>query len=225
MATSWLDIATHTATTATRYWSDAVARRRHARSTCSTTSTRGCAPSRAGASRPGRCRTRSSPTSAIIAPARLLAARRVRGGADADPAAAGRPPLLHRRLQRAPEPGRRRARGRARPAVRDRVAGGDAGDGERLDRRLRRARCATRSRQIGGPVHLVGDCQGGWLAAIVAALDPELGRVADGRRGADRLPRRRPGRCSTTSRSPPHTRGALVPRDRRRPAAACCAAR
>ncbi len=25
---------------------------------------------------------------------------------------------------------------------------------------------------IGGPVHLVGDCQGGWLAAIVAALDP-----------------------------------------------------
>ncbi len=26
---------------------------------------------------------------------------------------------------------------------------------------------------IGGPVHLVGDCQGGWLAAIVAALDPD----------------------------------------------------
>lgn len=25
---------------------------------------------------------------------------------------------------------------------------------------------------IGEPVHLVGDCQGGWLAAIVAALDP-----------------------------------------------------
>src|SRR3954452_22900159 len=28
-------------------------------------------------------------------------------------------------------------------------------------------------RQVGGPVHLVGDCQGGWLASIVAALDPE----------------------------------------------------
>ncbi|MDX6376425.1 MAG: poly(3-hydroxybutyrate) depolymerase [Gaiellaceae bacterium] len=26
--------------------------------------------------------------------------------------------------------------------------------------------------QIGEPVHLVGDCQGGWLAAIVTALDP-----------------------------------------------------
>ena len=26
---------------------------------------------------------------------------------------------------------------------------------------------------IGAPVHLIGDCQGGWLAAIVAALDPD----------------------------------------------------
>jgi poly(3-hydroxybutyrate) depolymerase len=27
--------------------------------------------------------------------------------------------------------------------------------------------------RIGGPVHLIGDCQGGWLAAICAALDPD----------------------------------------------------
>jgi poly(3-hydroxybutyrate) depolymerase len=26
--------------------------------------------------------------------------------------------------------------------------------------------------QIGGPVHLIGDCQGGWLASICAALEP-----------------------------------------------------
>ena len=27
--------------------------------------------------------------------------------------------------------------------------------------------------QIGGPVNLIGDCQGGWLATIYAALRPE----------------------------------------------------
>src|SRR5262249_38684265 len=29
--------------------------------------------------------------------------------------------------------------------------------------------------EIGGPVNLVGDCQGGWLATIYAALHPENG--------------------------------------------------
>lgn len=32
---------------------------------------------------------------------------------------------------------------------------------------------ASAIERIGGPVHLVGDCQGGWLAAIYAALHPE----------------------------------------------------
>lgn len=31
---------------------------------------------------------------------------------------------------------------------------------------------ASAIERIGGPVHLVGDCQGGWLAAIYAALEP-----------------------------------------------------
>ena len=109
MATSWFEIVGHTATTATKYWSDAFAR--------------GATPADvlddAGAwlrTVTGRREpTWSLPNTVIAsladhAPARLLAARRVRGRADADPAAAGRAPLLHRRLQRAAEPGRRRAR-------------------------------------------------------------------------------------------------------------------
>jgi len=35
------------------------------------------------------------------------------------------------------------------------------------------ASVASAIQRIGGPVHLVGDCQGGWLAAIYAALHPE----------------------------------------------------
>ena len=60
---------------------------------------------------------------------------------------------------------------------------------------------------IGGPVNLIGDCQGGWLATIYAALHPEARPHAHHRRGPDRLPRRR-GRD-------PRLRG--VPRPRRHP--------
>ena len=78
--------------------------------------------------------------------------------------------------------------------------------------------------QIGEPVHLVGDCQGGWLAAVVAALDPALGRVAHGRRRADRLPRRR--RAAARQRRAVRRPAAARPTGRSsRPAAACCAAR
>ena len=45
----------------------------------------------------------------------------------------------------------------------------------------------------GGRVNLIGDCQGGWLATIYAALAPAAHQHADDRRRPDRLPRRRTG--------------------------------
>ena len=38
---------------------------------------------------------------------------------------------------------------------------------------LPRASSTAPSSAIGGPVNLIGDCQGGWLATIYAALHPE----------------------------------------------------
>ena len=46
-------------------------------------------------------------------------------------------------------------------------------DEGRDDRRLPRRSSTPPSSAIGGPVNLVGDCQGGWLATIYAALHPE----------------------------------------------------
>ncbi|MEJ7718849.1 MAG: hypothetical protein WKF31_13125 [Thermoleophilaceae bacterium] len=45
----------------------------------------------------------------------------------------------------------------------------------------------------GGPVNLVGDRQGGWLAAIYAALHPEQINTLTIAGRADRLPRRPAG--------------------------------
>ena len=106
-------------------------------------------------------------------PARLLAGLDGRRGADAGPAAAGRPRLLHRRLLPHAEPdeghhappgwsARSRSSGSApppRPA-----APGSRTTWSFIERSIE---------HIGGPVNLIGDCQGGWLAAIYAALHPE----------------------------------------------------
>ena len=80
---------------------------------------------------------------------------------------------MHRRLQRRPEPDADDPRGRPRPAVLDGLDRRDAGDEGRDDLRLPRRRSPRPSTEIGGPVNLVGDCQGGWLATIYAALHPE----------------------------------------------------
>ena len=101
---------------------------------------------------------------------RLAIARR----ADRRPAAAGRAPLLHRRLQ---PPTSRRWR-RSRPPGLERAysldwVGATAGDQGHAGRGLRRVHRALDRRDRRRPVNLIGDCQGGWLAAIYAALHPE----------------------------------------------------
>ena len=108
------------------------------------------------------------------APARLHARAPGRRRADARAAAAGRPRLLHRRLQPRAEPDAddpgRRARAPLRAGLDRRHAGDQGRDDHRLPGRGRRRRAEAGG---GGRVNLVGDCQGGWLAAIYAALHPE----------------------------------------------------
>jgi poly(3-hydroxybutyrate) depolymerase len=73
---------------------------------------------------------------------------------------------VHRRLLGRAEPGQDHPRRGADQALHARLAGRDAGD-----QGLAFAERAIE--HIGGPVNLVGDCQGGWLATIYAALHPE----------------------------------------------------
>ncbi len=104
-----------------------------------------------------------------------------------------------------------------------RVGRGDAVTADVVDRRLRRRSSRDAIDHIGEPVHLVGDCQGGWLAAIYAALDPASGRVLTiGGAPIDFHAGR--GRCSTTGVTRWAAAAAFY-RALARPAAACCAAR
>ena len=125
------------------------------------------------------------------APARLHAGPADGVVPDAGLPAAGRPRLLHRRLQRRAEPDQDDPRRRARPASTRWTGWAPRGHartrgssdyldfiGEAID-------------HIGAPVNLIGDCQGGWLAAIYAALHPEQVNTLTLAGRADRLPRRR----------------------------------
>jgi hypothetical protein len=62
----------------------------------------------------------------------------------------------------------------------------------------------------GGRVNLIGDCQGGWLATIYAALYPEQIKHAHACRSADRLPRRRAGRSRSAASPRSGRRSALL---------------
>ncbi len=149
------------------------------------------------------------------AAARLLERLERSGGAHAGPAPAGRARLVHRRLQRRAEPDRDDPRGG--PHARSTRWTGSA----RLRRRGTRGSTTTwRSSdravdRIGGPVNLIGDCQGGWLAAIYAALQPRSRPHADPGRRPDRLPRRRRGDRRLRAHARPARRPVLLPGHRR----------
>ena len=106
------------------------------------------------------------------AAARLLGLRAPAGRPDARAPAPGRPRLVHRRLL-----------GRAEPDAHDRRARARARLLARLGRRHRETKDASIEdymdvvdravEHCGGRVNLIGDCQGGWLATIYAALHPE----------------------------------------------------
>ena len=94
------------------------------------------------------------------------------GGSDARAAAAGWARLVHRRLLARPESDARRS-SRPDSSALTRSTGSAPPRARRTrDRRLPRCGrpCVD---HIGGSVNLIGDCQGGWLATIYAALRPE----------------------------------------------------
>ena len=98
---------------------------------------------------------------------------------------------MHRRLQPRAEPDADDPRRRPRAAA-------TRSSGSARPRRRRTRRSSTSSprspravEHIGGPVNLVGDCQGGWLATIYAALHPENVNTLTIAGAPDRLPRRR----------------------------------
>src|SRR4051812_2466553 len=171
MATSWLEIATHTATTATRYWSDALARR--------------ATPVEVLDDLDTWMRTisgRREPTWSL--PNEVVAVSAVTRLRDFSPAAAagavprlvrppraGPPSCIVDYRERQSQVGVALAAGLDRLFVVEWLAATRQTASASIGDYVRSVRDAIR--QIGGPVHLVGDCQGGWLASIVAALDPE----------------------------------------------------
>ena len=144
-------------------------------------------PAALGHAAPGRA------TYAPDAAARLLPGGAGRRGADARAATAGRPRLLHRRLQPRAEPDADDPRGRPRPALLDGLDRRDAVDEGRDDRRLPRRdrRVHRRDRRRAGqprrrlPGRLAGD--------DLRRAAPRAGQHAHDRGRPDRLPCRRRG--------------------------------
>ena len=80
---------------------------------------------------------------------------------------------MRRRLLPRPEPARGDPVGRPGPAVRAGLAQRDRGHHRASASPTTWTSSTARSGIMGGRANLVGDCQGGWLAAIYAALHPE----------------------------------------------------
>jgi len=171
MATSWLEIATHTAATATRYWSDALTRR----------ATPADILDDAGAwlqTIAGRREPTWSLPNTVIASSPITRLRDFSpDGASAAvptlilPPQAGHHSCIVDYSERQSQVGVALAAGLDRLFVIEWLEATRETSRASIVDYVQSVRDAIA--QIGGPVHLVGDCQGGWLASIVAALDPE----------------------------------------------------
>jgi len=170
MATSWLEIATHTAATATRYWSDALVRR----------ATPADILDDAGAwlqTIAGRREPTWSLPNTVIASSPIT---RLRDFSPPDPSAAvptlilppqaGHHSCIVDYSERQSQVGVALAAGLDRLFVIEWLEATRETASASIGDYVGSVRDAIA--QIGAPVHLVGDCQGGWLAAVVAALDP-----------------------------------------------------
>lgn len=171
MATSWLEIATHTATTATRYWSDALARGATpvdvlddldawTRTIAGRREPTWSLPNTVVASSPITRLRDFSPAGASAAVPTLIL-----------PPQAGHHSCIVDYSERQSQVGVALAAGLDRLYVIEWLEATRETASASIGDYVGSVRDAIA--QIGGPVHLVGDCQGGWLASIVAALDPD----------------------------------------------------
>ena len=171
MATSWLEIATHATETATRYWSNALAR--------------GATPADVFDDASAWLRTiagRREPTwslpNTVVASSPITRLRDFSPeGASAAvpmlilPPQAGHHSCIVDYSERQSQVGVALAAGLDRLFVMEWLEATPETASASIGDYVGSVRDAIA--QIGEPVHLVGDCQGGWLASIVAALDPD----------------------------------------------------
>jgi poly(3-hydroxyalkanoate) synthetase len=170
LTATWLDIAGHACHVSARYWGDALSRGATPLDVVEDAST--WMRTISGRREP----TWSSPNAVVLSsPITLLRDFSIAGASAAVPTLILPPQAGHHSCivdysERQSQVGVALAAGRDRLFVIEWLEATQATAGSSIDEYVDSVRDAIA--QIGAPVHLVGDCQGGWLAAVVAALEP-----------------------------------------------------